>query len=148
MDQPGEAAVAVPRAGPEHPNLICAKGALFLHDFQGASAHRTGVILPRNYSLDNILLIGKAAGENITIGVTFPENYQTAHLAGKTASFATVVLSVGKPETANDEGALAKMLNFEDKGALRANLESHLGYEAEQLKSRDENRINVKKRLD
>jgi len=77
-------------------------------------------------------LIGNAAGENVTIDVTFPENYQATHLAGKTASFATVVLSVGKPETADNESALAKMLNFENKDALRADVEGRLDYEAEQ----------------
>ncbi len=77
-------------------------------------------------------MTGKATGEDVTIGVTFPDDYQAAHLAGKAASFATVVRSVGKPETADNEDALAKLLNFEDEAVFRADVESRLGQEAEQ----------------
>jgi len=77
-------------------------------------------------------LIGAAAGDEVTIEVSFPADYQAAHLAGKDASFATVVKSVGKPETAADEDALAVMLGFDDAAALRADARARLDEEAEQ----------------
>ncbi|MDQ6996682.1 MAG: trigger factor [Mariprofundus sp.] len=77
-------------------------------------------------------LIASLAGDEVTIKVSFPADYQAAHLAGKDASFATVVKSVGKPETAEDEDALAVMLGFDDAAALRADAETRLDEEAEQ----------------
>jgi len=77
-------------------------------------------------------LIGKKAGDDVTVEVDFPENYQAAHLAGKAASFATNVKSVGKPVTAEDEDALAKMVGFEDAASLRADAQTRLDEEAEQ----------------
>jgi len=77
-------------------------------------------------------LIGSLAGDEVSIEVSFPADYQAAHLAGKDASFATVVKSVGKPETADNEDALAVMLGFDDAAALRADAQSRLDEEAEQ----------------
>ncbi|MDQ6982460.1 MAG: trigger factor [Mariprofundus sp.] len=77
-------------------------------------------------------LIGSVAGDEITIEVSFPVDYQAAHLAGKDASFATVVKSVGKPETAENADALAVMLGFDNDAALRADAQARLDEEAEQ----------------
>jgi len=77
-------------------------------------------------------LIGKSAGDEVNVEVTFPDDYQAAHLAGKAASFATIVKSVGKAVTAEDEDALAGMLGFDDAAALRADAEARLNEEAEQ----------------
>ncbi|MFQ5518736.1 MAG: trigger factor [Mariprofundus sp.] len=77
-------------------------------------------------------LIGKVAGDDVAVEVTFPENYQAAHLAGKAASFATVVKSVGKPETADNEDDLAKLVGFDSAEALRADAQTRLDEEAEQ----------------
>ncbi|GAV19725.1 trigger factor [Mariprofundus micogutta] len=77
-------------------------------------------------------LIGKKAGDDVTVEVSFPENYQAAHLAGKDASFATNVKSVGKPVTAENEDDLAKMVGFDDGAALRADAQNRLTEEAEQ----------------
>ncbi len=77
-------------------------------------------------------LVGKSAGDEVNIDVTFPADYQAAHLAGKAASFATLVKSVGKPVRAEDEDALARMLGFDDADALRADAEERLNEEAAQ----------------
>jgi len=77
-------------------------------------------------------LTGKSAGDEVNIDVTFPADYQAAHLAGKAASFATLVKSVGKPVRAEDEDALARMLGFDDADALRADAEERLNEEAAQ----------------
>ncbi|TLS74751.1 trigger factor [Mariprofundus erugo] len=75
-------------------------------------------------------LIGKKTGEDVTIEVTFPADYQAAHLAGKAASFASTVKSVGRPVTAESEDALAEMLGFADAAALRADAQTRLEQEA------------------
>ena len=77
-------------------------------------------------------LAGKSAGDEVNVDVTFPADYQAAHLAGKAASFATLVKSVGKPVRAEDEDALAHMLGFDDADALRADAEERLNEEAAQ----------------
>ncbi len=77
-------------------------------------------------------LIGHVAGDDVTVEVTFPEQYQAAHLAGKAASFATTVKSVAKPVQADNEDDLAKMLGFDDAKALHADVEARLAEEAEQ----------------
>jgi len=77
-------------------------------------------------------LTGHAAGDDVTVEVTFPAQYQAAHLAGKDASFATTVKSVAKPVHAENEDALATMLGFDDAAALRADVKARLSEEAEQ----------------
>jgi len=77
-------------------------------------------------------LVGKKAGDDVMIDVTFPENYQAAHLAGKAASFASNVKSVGKPIAAGNEDELAAMVGFENGVALREDAQKRLDEEAEQ----------------
>jgi len=75
-------------------------------------------------------LIGKKGGEECTVEVTFPAEYQAKHLAGKPASFEAVVKSVGKAVPAENEDALAKMLGFDDAAAMRADVQQRLQQEA------------------
>lgn len=75
-------------------------------------------------------LMGKKAGEECTIEVTFPAEYQATHLAGKAARFETQVKSVAKSVKASDEDDLAKMLGFDDAVALREDALSRLTEEA------------------
>ncbi|MDQ6998868.1 MAG: trigger factor [Mariprofundus sp.] len=77
-------------------------------------------------------LIGKKAGDDVDVTVSFPEDYQAAHLAGKAAEFATHIKSVGKPITATNEDELAALVGFEDGAALNADAQKRLAEEAEQ----------------
>jgi len=77
-------------------------------------------------------LIGKKAGDDVIVAVSFPEDYQAAHLAGKAAEFATQVKSVGKPITASNEDELAVLVGFDDGAALNADAQNRLAEEAEQ----------------
>jgi len=76
-------------------------------------------------------LVGKKAGDHVTVEVTFPTNYQATHLAGKAAKFETDVKSVAKSVKASDEDDLAVMLGFADGKALREDARSRLTQEAE-----------------
>lgn len=77
-------------------------------------------------------LIAKKGGDDATVTVKFPEDYQATHLAGKEAVFATQVKSVGKPITAANEDELATMVGFDDGAALNADAQNRLNEEAEQ----------------
>lgn len=109
-------------------------GAIDGVEFEGGKGEDVALVIGEGRFIPGFedQLIGKTAGEDVTIDVTFPDDYQAAHLAGKAARFATVVNSVGKPETADNEDALAEMLNFENADALRADIQGRLGEEAEQ----------------
>jgi len=77
-------------------------------------------------------LIGRKAGEECVVEVTFPETYQAEHLAGKSARFNVVVKAVAEAVHAEDEAALADMLGFDDAQALRADVAEQLAEEAAQ----------------
>lgn len=76
-------------------------------------------------------LIGAQAGEAKTVTVTFPENYQAAHLAGKEAVFEITVKAVAAPEKAEINDETAKKLGVESldklKEAIRRQIESQYG---------------------
>lgn len=58
-------------------------------------------------------LIGKKAGEEVTVEVTFPENYQAEELAGKDAKFATTIHEVKAKEVPELDDELAKDIDDE-----------------------------------
>lgn len=109
-------------------------GSIDGEEFEGGKGENVPLVIGEGRFIPGFeeQLTGKAVGEDVTIDVSFPDDYQAPHLAGKAASFATVVRSVGKPERAGSVDALAKMLNFEDEAAFRADVEKRLGQEAEQ----------------
>jgi len=77
-------------------------------------------------------LTGAKAGEEHTLDVTFPEDYQHKPLAGKAARFEVLVKSVAAAEKPTNEDDLAELLNFSDAKALREDIRSRLGQEAEE----------------
>ncbi|MDQ6958869.1 MAG: trigger factor [Mariprofundaceae bacterium] len=77
-------------------------------------------------------LEGVKAGDERSLDVTFPADYQHKPLAGKSANFEVQIKSVGMAVKASDEKELAGMLNFDDTKALRDDIRSRLTGEAEQ----------------
>jgi len=75
-------------------------------------------------------LSGAKAGEDRSLDVTFPEDYQHKPLAGKAARFEVVVKSVAASVKADNEEDLAKLVSFDDAAALRADIRSRLEQEA------------------
>jgi len=102
--------------------------------FEGGKGEDTPLVLGAGQFIPGFeeQLIGKKAGDEVTVEVTFPEQYQAAHLAGKAATFETQVKSVAKSVKASDEDDLAKMLGFDDAGALHEDAKNRLGEQAEQ----------------
>ncbi|MVA97589.1 trigger factor [Nitratireductor sp. CAU 1489] len=64
-------------------------------------------------------LVGTKAGDEKTITVTFPAEYQAAHLAGKEATFDVKVSEVSKPDTLELNDDLAKNLGLDSIDKLR-----------------------------
>ena len=64
-------------------------------------------------------LVGVRAGESRDVEVVFPEDYNAAHLAGKTAVFSVEVKQVQERRTGDPDDELAKRIGFGDLAALR-----------------------------
>ena len=101
--------------------------------FEGGSGEGVALVVGEGRFIPGFedQLVGAAVGGEVNVEVAFPADYPAAHLAGKAASFATVVKSIGKPEKPADEDALAKLLGFADSVVFRADIEQRLSQEAE-----------------
>ncbi|MFC4347709.1 trigger factor [Kordiimonas lipolytica] len=71
-------------------------------------------------------LIGSKAGDEKTVKVTFPEQYQADDLAGKEAEFAVTVKEVRKPAEAKVDEDMAKNMGFEDLASLKESVKGQL----------------------
>lgn len=71
-------------------------------------------------------LVGAKPGDEVTVKVAFPADYQAANLAGKDAEFATTVKEVRAPVDAEPDDELAKRLGLTDLAALKDLLKSNL----------------------
>jgi len=96
--------------------------------FEGGSAEDAELVIGSNRFIPGFeeQLKGAKVGEEKTIEVTFPEDYQAAHLAGKAATFDVKVKAIkAEAETAIDD-EFAKRLGLESldklKDLLRQNL--------------------------
>jgi len=109
-------------------------GSIDGEEFEGGKGEDVPLVLGEGRFIPGFeeQLLGKKAGDDVTIDVTFPADYQAAHLAGKAASFASTVKSVGKPVVAENDDALAEMLGFADAAALRADAVARLTEEAKE----------------
>ena len=77
-------------------------------------------------------LIGKKAGDTVTVKVTFPEKYQNADLAGKAAEFEVKVNEVKRQPELTDEGVKKY------DGTTAETVESYRDQIREQLQNRKE----------
>lgn len=64
-------------------------------------------------------LVGKKAGEHVTVSLSFPEEYQSPEHAGKPAKFEVDVKSIEKGVVPEVNEEFAKELGFEDLEGLR-----------------------------
>lgn len=81
-------------------------------------------------------LIGAAAGDEVNVNVTFPEEYQVETLKGKPALFEVKVKEVKGPKETELNDEFAKTLGLEDlealKGALKTQLSGDLNFATRQ----------------
>ena len=64
-------------------------------------------------------LVGAKADESRDVPVTFPEDYQAAHLAGKLAVFEVTVKDIQEKAEANIDDGLANRLGFDNLDGLK-----------------------------
>ena len=64
-------------------------------------------------------LVGKKANDDVTVKVTFPENYHKKDLANKAAEFAVHIVEIKKAQKSEVNDELAKNLGFQDNAGLR-----------------------------
>ncbi len=79
-------------------------------------------------------LIGKKAGDEFTLSVDFPEDYQASELAGKKADFATKVVKVEEPVLPEIDEEFMAAFGITEGGveALREQVRANMAREAEQ----------------
>lgn len=100
-------------------------------EFEGGSAKGTDLKLGSGTFIDGFekQLEGHAAGDKVTVNVTFPENYSNKELAGKPAVFEVIVNKVSQPAPLTEEfikaHAKGASTEAEWKAELRAQREEY-----------------------
>jgi trigger factor len=78
-------------------------------------------------------LIGAKVGDEMTVNVTFPQDYGAAHLAGKPAAFAVKVNGVEAPAETEINEDFAKKIGFEDLAKLKDMVKTSVEREISQM---------------
>jgi trigger factor len=102
--------------------------------FPGNAAKRVPLELGSNTMIPGFeeQLVGVSPGESKTIEVTFPDDYGSAEVAGKTASFEVTVHAVAEPELPEINDEFARVFGVGDGGLeqlreeIRRNMEREL----------------------
>jgi trigger factor len=87
-------------------------------------------------------LIGKKAGDSVSVKVAFPADYQAANLAGKDAVFAVTVKLVSAPGSVTVDDAFAKTLGMESLDKLKDAIRDQIGRDYNMV-----SRAKVKRKL-
>jgi trigger factor len=122
------------------------KGDILVIDFHGRTvkdgkehpgmhAHGHQLELGSNQFIEGFedQLVGKKAGDKVTVKVTFPEAYHASELAGQDAEFDVDIHELREPAEAKIDDEFAKSLGFDDEKALRDAVKSQIENEYEQL---------------
>jgi len=96
--------------------------------FEGGSMDDAEIVIGANRFIPGFeeQLKGAKAGAAVTIAVTFPEDYQAPHLAGKAAEFETQVKEIKAPKDAALDDDFAKQLGLESLDALKEAVKGQL----------------------
>ena len=96
--------------------------------FEGGSAEDFPLVLGSGNFIPGFeeQLVGVKAEEEKTVTVTFPEQYQAAHLAGKEATFDCTIKEVKEPVAAEINDELATKYGAEDLAALKTQIAERL----------------------
>lgn len=98
--------------------------------FEGGAADDYPLVLGSNSFIPGFeeQLVGVKAGDEKDVSVTFPEEYQAEHLAGKEAVFSCTIKEVKAPKAAEINDEMATKFGAEDldglKGQIRERLET------------------------
>ncbi len=96
--------------------------------FEGGAAEDYPLVLGSNSFIPGFedQLVGSKTGEEKDVTVTFPEQYQAEHLAGKEAVFSCTVKEVKEPVAAELNDELAKKFGAEDLDGLKGQISERL----------------------
>lgn len=89
--------------------------------FEGGAAEGHALELGSNSFIPGFEegLVGAKIDATLDVPVTFPDDYQAAHLAGKLAVFEVTVKDIQEKAAASIDDELAKRLGFDDLGGLK-----------------------------
>ena len=96
--------------------------------FEGGAAEDYPLVLGSNSFIPGFeeQLVGAVTGDEKDVTVSFPEDYQAPHLAGKEATFECKIKEVKKPVPAKIDDELAKKFGAEDLAALKTQISERL----------------------
>ncbi len=108
--------------------VIDFKGSVDGVAFEGGAAEDYPLVLGSKSFIPGFedQLIGAKAGDEVEVKVTFPAEYQAAHLAGKDAVFACTVKEVKAPVPAEVNDELAKKYGVESLEELKKQIAERL----------------------
>jgi len=100
-------------------------------EFEGGSQEDAPLELGSNTFLPGFedQLIGSKAGDDVTVKVSFPEEYGVEYLAGKPAEFEVKVKEVARPVDAEVNEEFANRLGFEDLAKMREAISDRVAQE-------------------
>ncbi|MEO1207260.1 MAG: trigger factor [Pseudomonadota bacterium] len=104
------------------------KGSIDGELFEGGSGEDMPIVLGQRNFIPGFEegLQGVKAGDERTLDVTFPEDYQAEHLAGKPAKFEITVKSVGKPTKPAADDDFAKTLGVDGIDTMKSMLRDRI----------------------
>jgi trigger factor len=131
----------VERAAEESDQIIINfVGRINGEEFEGGKAENVPLVLGSNSMIPGFeeQLTGVKEGDNKTIEVTFPEDYQSKEVAGKQAEFDIQVLKVNQPVLPQLDDEFAKAFGIsggidEFRGEVRNNMERELATRLQSL---------------
>jgi trigger factor len=96
--------------------------------FEGGAAEDYPLVIGSNSFIPGFedQLVGVKAGDEKTVTVSFPEEYQAEHLAGKEATFDCSVKAVKEPKAAEINDDLAQKYGAESLDALKEQIRERL----------------------
>ena len=108
--------------------VIDFKGSVDGELFEGGSAEDYPLVLGSKSFIPGFedQLVGAKVGDEVSVNVTFPEEYGAKHLAGKAAVFACTVKAVKEAKPAEIDDELAKKYGAEDLAALKGQIAERL----------------------
>ncbi|MCG6886047.1 MAG: trigger factor [Proteobacteria bacterium] len=117
------------------------KGTIDGDVFEGGEGKGMKVVLGQGRMIDGFEagLLGAKAGDDLTLELTFPENYQVENLAGKPVSFAIHVNQVAAPKLPEVDAEFATKLGVADGNldTMREDISANMQRELEnKIKSR------------
>jgi trigger factor len=122
---------------------ISFQGTIDGEPFEGGSSEDVSVDIGSGSFIPGFedQLIGVRAGEERTVNVTFPENYQNAKLAGKNASFQVQAKGVQAPGSVEINDAFATSLGLESLDKLKDAIKDRLTREYAAVSRRKVKRV-------